>query len=239
LPGNSDAKSAFPVPEFRNAGMRGSIGPSSTWMIHGVQARHELKLDCGRLGRGPMHVWIDGAIASAFKKPGKAAPSIQSPAIEVDGRQIVVYAESRDFGDSIECDLFVDGLSATSGKPLSSSLPDRVETVTIASSGYMSPFDSVSLAQRGIKFSAWYVPAIGLALAARRVEGPSIGAVALVGFFCLGVWGIVLVLQRRLRALPRSGGHRRLVSTATFVASLMLEVTLLAVLLGLTDALGL
>jgi hypothetical protein len=239
LPGNNDAKSAFPVPEFRNAGMRGSIGPSSTWVIHGVQARHELKLDCGRLGRGPMHVWIDGAIASAFKKPGKAAPSIQSPAIEVDGRQIVVYAESRDFGDSVECDLFVDGLSATSGKPLSSSLPDRVEAVAIASTRYVSPSDSVSIARRGIKFSAWYVPAFSVGLVAQRVEGPSIGAVVLVGVFCLGVWGIVFILLRGLRSLPRSGGHRRLVATATFVASLMLEVTLLAVLLGLTDSLGL
>ena len=239
MPGNNDAKSAFPVPEFRNAGMRGSIGPSSTWVIQGVQDRHKLKLDCGRFGRGPMHVWIDGAIASAFRKPGKAVPSIQSPVIEVDGREIVVYAESSDFGDSIECDLFVNGLSATSGKLLLSSLPERVETVAIASSGYLSPFDSVSLLQRAIKFSAWYVPAIGFGLVTWRPEGPTIGAVGLAGFMCLGVWGIVLLMLRQVRGLPRSGGRRRILAAATFVASLTFEVTLLVGLLGLVQTLDL
>jgi hypothetical protein len=88
------------------------------WRLPGQTGPHELRLDSGRLGFGPMHAYLDGWPVLQFPKPNRKQPVVVSPQGLIDGYEVVIYAESRDNGNSILVDVFVGGRSLLTGEPL-------------------------------------------------------------------------------------------------------------------------
>jgi hypothetical protein len=60
-----------------------------------------------------------------------------SPAWTADGQELVVYAESVDRGVTVNCDVFVDGRSATTGEPIGV-VSGRAATIDRRAPAYMN-----------------------------------------------------------------------------------------------------
>ncbi len=113
----------YPAPRYGPIGSVGIVNltrgniPRGKWLIPGQTRPHELKLDSGRLGFGPMHVFVDGVKVLEFPKPNGKRPAVASPRGEIDGFEIVIYAESWNNGDTVDVDVFAGGVSLLTGEP--------------------------------------------------------------------------------------------------------------------------
>jgi hypothetical protein len=187
-------------------GLKGAITPAKIWRMTGTTGLHILKLDCGRFGRGPMHLSVDGKRAATFAKPGRKQPSILTAPMAIDGRQVVIYAESRDFGDSVRCDVFVDGTSLWDSSPLAA-VAGRTTDARLSSALYRSPLDPIQMSRRIIQ--GWMAAIFGLG-ALRALIGAA--QKSLRSGFMLVIWGVSIwvIGFASLRLLNRVASRPRL-----------------------------
>ena len=213
------------------SGLRGSIAPAANWRIEGEGWPNVLALDSGRLGRGPMHIKFDGVVVQTFAKPSRATPWTQSQPILVGGHQILVYAESRDFGDSIRCDIYVDGVSVIGHKPLAD-IRAAGSVAAAASAEYTSPFDSMRMARQSVKTTVWLAPL----LASGRVVGVSqlstMFAAAALGLCFALIWGVAFAAWRLLSKGGPKQPHRRLIALAVVSLCYFADIAVLVGVLG-------
>jgi hypothetical protein len=111
--------------------------PLGRWAIPGATAVHRLDVVCGILGSGKIQGWLDGQLSITLDKPKSLNPVVISGPGMIDGRHVVIYAESADGGLTVHCDVFVDGRSLDSGEPLSV-IPARASTVHLRSPEWIS-----------------------------------------------------------------------------------------------------
>jgi hypothetical protein len=179
-----------------------------------------------------MHAHVDGVLVDTFAKPSKMAAWVRSSSITVGAHELVIYAESSDYGDTIRCDVFLDGYSYTDGGPVEE-LQQRAAIATQANSRFTSPFDSLSLATRFVQTSIWLFPLLGIARGfAWRTEHSALAVGAAASLFCLADWAVAFALLRFLdRAAPKFS-HRRLVALGTAVFCCLVDVGLLILISG-------
>jgi hypothetical protein len=95
---------------------RGNIR-NGKWLLPGRSRSHQVRLNSGRLGLGPMRAYVDEKLALEFPKPNDKRPVVVTPPAQVDGFEVVVHVTSHDNGNSIEADVVVDGYSLLTGQP--------------------------------------------------------------------------------------------------------------------------
>lgn len=91
---------------------------NNRWLVPGVTRPHELRIDSGTLGFGPIHVRVDGQLVATFQKPNRKQPATWSTPMAVDGYEAQAYAQTVK-GMSVYVDLFVNGWSLLDGSPIS------------------------------------------------------------------------------------------------------------------------
>jgi hypothetical protein len=110
-----------------------------TWQIPGPNGPQALVLSRFS-GTGCIDGLVDGRTVLSLLKPSGDRTAIASTPATVDGHQVVVYAETRDLGQTILCDVFVDGYSLTTREPISV-IPHRraaIERLASGAQGYTS-----------------------------------------------------------------------------------------------------
>ncbi len=214
-------------------GMRGAIFPMKKWNLPGASGFHELKFDCGHIGLGPMHVRMDGKRIAQFPKPAKKQPAVTFGPIVLDGHEVVFFAESHDFGDTVMVDVFVDGVSLRTGAGLTS-LPARTTSAGARSATYTSPLDSVVVARTviGGTVACW----TGLGALRAVVQGGlrSPGMIPLMVLYFLGLWFVGWLSLRLLAGVGKDTPRRRLRVLGVALFDLGLSVAVAGALLALT-----
>jgi hypothetical protein len=149
------------------------------WQIPGL-AGQSFVLD-GERFTGGIHGSIDGRNVLTCPWPIDERGSTVSPPCMVGGHQIVVYAESWDLGQTVRCDVFVDGRSLSTGE-LVSVISERKAAVRRYRSGVASWWR---------KASRKPTPAESLIVPIAIVEGSILAAGSLT--FMLAASTLVLV----------------------------------------------
>lgn len=213
--------------------MKGAIVPTDTWRVRGVTSLHTLSLDCGRFGRGPMHLRADTGAGQTFPKPSRGRPFVLAPTINLDGRKIAVAATTTDFGDSVQVDVFVDDESLLDGSPIAA-LEGRRREVIAASNRYVSPYEAVSAARVGLETARRLVPVFATAtFAAQARSHPLLVVAGLWVAFLLVSIGVPTMLLRTLPQAPPRGPSRRFYALSVLVLCWLVELGLfLAIQLG-------
>jgi hypothetical protein len=192
---------------------RGTIWPRRQWQFVGAQFTHTISLDCGRLGRGPMHATVDGVLSLTFAIPSRSNPCVLAPAIWVDGREVLIYADTVTRGDVVGVDVFVDRWSLQNGAPIAAL--DARRAATLAAAGtYRSPLGA-SWEARKLTGELLTASLVEIALGLRQFldRMPEHSATSVWSWFVVyaafGV-GLNFVLRRLLRRIPAAGWPKRL-----------------------------
>ena len=88
------------------------------WPIPGPDGWQALTLASEPDG-GTIEGTIGGQVVVTLPKPWGQRNSSSQASCTVDGHEIVLYAESWDLGETVLCDVFVDGYSSTTHGPVS------------------------------------------------------------------------------------------------------------------------
>jgi hypothetical protein len=185
---------------------KGVILPGSRWRLPG-DVEPSVRLDCGRLGRGPMHAEIRGERVLTFPKPMRGRGAVVSPPHDVGGHEMVIYAESFDRGNSVTCDVYFDGISLTSGEPVSR-IGGRVK-VSLENDREAALAEPLRLSRMALVQAAWFVPA-----RTAVVPGVAYTVMALV---------ISVALYLCIRRVKPDDPHVRLKAFLVPVASVVLQ----------------
>jgi hypothetical protein len=199
--------------------------PLGTWTIPGATAIHRLDVVCGILGSGKIQGWVDGQLAITLDKPKSLNPVVISGPGLVDGRTVLIYAESPDGGLTVTCDVFVDGRSLVTGEPIGV-IPKRASTVKRRLTAYKSVLAQMS---NGI----WILPVAFIPRALPLLKRPQGGAAFAV--FVLVVLGVTAISSLALQRAFKRGVLPPLLGTVFAAAALLFSLTssLAAVFLAL------
>jgi len=201
-------------PAWLNPTRKGTIWPRKTWQIAGATGPHVLVLDCGRFGHGPMHATVDGLPALTFAKPSRRQPWVVSPTGTIDGREVVIYADTRDRGDLVGCDVFVDGFSVHNGAPIET-LGDRQAKTNTAIAEFVSPFEAGNMARGFISTLTWMaIPFSFSGFAYRFSDHSQAQVLTWFGIYSAAVLVLLMAAKLAVRRLPTEGWHRRLAASA-------------------------
>jgi hypothetical protein len=196
---------------------KGVILPGSRWRLPG-DVEPSVRLDCGRLGRGPMHAEIRGERVLTFPKPMRGRGAVVSPPHDVGGHEMVIYAESFDRGNSVTCDVYFDGISLTSGEPVSR-IGGRVK-VSLENDREAALAEPLRLSRMALVQAAWFVPA-GVSARMAFVSGRT----AVVPGVAYTVMALVIsvALYLCIRRVKPDDPHVRLKAFLVPVASVVLQ----------------
>jgi len=200
-------------PKWKTGTMKGTIWPQKTWHIAGISGPHILTLDCGRFGRGPMHAILDGIRVLTFPKPSRRQPFVLTSAGLVDGREVLICADTRDRGDLVGCDVFVDGFSLHNGAPVDS-LSDRRAATEAVIAAYVPPGEAGRIANLFITTAAAMVIPFSVRGFTYRLTDHNPAQVwSWFGVYSIAALMVLFVGYRSLRRLPSGGWRRRLAAT--------------------------
>lgn len=220
-----------PVIERVNVSRRGAISPSSRWRVLLDGDLKTLTLDCGHFGLGPMHASVDGTVIGTFDKPSRRNPWVLSSPMAFGSSTVRIYADSRDFGDSVNCEVFVDGVSALDKKPIGSVEELGIEAAT-ANARYISPFDAVRVSRTAIWQTAWMAPAyIGARLAVDPTSRTLLIGMLFVAYVVV-CWTVAKVASQREAGVKPGAYLRRLRAVAGPLVCLVVDIALGVMLLG-------
>jgi len=210
---------------------KGAIRPASRWVIESWMGRWTVTLDSGPKGAGPMHVYVDGQQVLTFPKPGEQNPWICSDPIALGGKEVVIYAESPNHGDLVNVDLYVDGVSLTTGHGLS----DTRYHGAIAAARSRSFVGSMEPAGF-IRDSIWGAPLVGVPAILFQTHA-DLPAKAIAAIACIALTAAVALVGRR--ALPASKrrpsagvARQRLIVAMVWTADIAVILALLIPLWG-------
>ena len=119
----------LPVPMQHVADGRTSFG---VWPVPGPASWQALTLSCKPDG-GTVEGRVEGQVVVRVPKPWGQRNSSSWGACTVEGHEVVVYAESWDLGETVRCDVFVDGYSLTTREP-TSVIPQRAAAIVTSRS---------------------------------------------------------------------------------------------------------
>ena len=200
-------------PKWKTGTLKGTIWPQKTWHLAGISGPHVLTLDCGRFGRGPMHAILDGIRVLTFPKPSRRQPFVVISAGLVDGREVIICADTRDRGDLVGCDVFVDGFSLHNGAPVDS-LSDRRAATEAVIAAYVPPGEAGRIANLFITTAAAMVIPFSVRGFTYRLTDHNPAQVwSWFGVYSIAALMVLFVGYRSLRRLPSGGWRRRLAAT--------------------------
>jgi hypothetical protein len=218
---SGDESGAAPV----RYGLRGAIVPAKSWCVDGDTGSHVVSFDCGALGRGPLGVTVDGKRFGEVPKPGRARPSILGAPFSIDGRQVLVYAESLDFGDTVTVDVFVDGVSLTDGRT-ADTIELREAEAARRGALYRSPMDPVEFARAAIRGLMLSVTGLGILRVIVEQTQKSLVRAGLIVIYCVGMWLVGWASLRILDRVTRAGERRGLRASLVVAGCLVLATTI-------------
>ncbi len=142
-----------------------------------------------------MHARYDGVVGRTFPKPSRSQSVVVTNLGVVGGYDLTVYAESRDNGNTVFADVFVNGRSLTSGVPLEA-IPERATNAVVASTEHAR----IGCLTQGQQL-VWITPIVIGFNALRNFHGSNaFAAVALVfAGSCLAAGVAYLLMSRALR----------------------------------------
>jgi hypothetical protein len=103
------------------------------WLIPGPTDQQQLVLESDPAGEW-IEASVDGRVLLTVPKPSASCPSASSAPCVVDGHELLVYAVTWDGGRSVRCDVFVDGYSLSTHRPISV-IEQREAAARIATQG--------------------------------------------------------------------------------------------------------
>lgn len=99
---------------------RGVVGQArlGTWTFQGATGTHTIELVSGEHGSGKTRVRVDGQPARAIETSKRPNFVFVSGRGGIDGHEVSAYVQKRGRKANVECDVFVDGVSLTTGEPV-------------------------------------------------------------------------------------------------------------------------
>jgi hypothetical protein len=177
-----------------------------------------------------MHARYDGVIAATFAKPSSARPVVVASLGVFDGCELTVYAETRNNGDNVYADVFVNRTSLSTGEPMAAVGARATDAVSASTEdrrvGCLSQASS----------SIWLVPILLVFSGLRNVRGPNAPLALVIAFAggCLVTWlGSTLMARAlKVKAMTRNRG----IGVAAVAYSIALAGSIAALMLGIVIA---
>jgi hypothetical protein len=93
--------------------------------VRGGTTEHRLEAIEGGIGTGTIELQIDGLPALMLAGPTELQPTVVSAPGVLDDREVALYVDSPDGGQTVTCDLYLDRISLNTGRPMTSWLRAR------------------------------------------------------------------------------------------------------------------
>lgn len=130
--------------------------------------------------------------------------------MNVDGREVVIYADTCDGEDLVAVDVFVDGRSLYNQAPIGTLAARRARTGA-ESAAWVSPLDPYEFVRSGlVAMRPIGVGFGGAIVASRALDHPLIAVAVSVGAYSASVVALTYLLGHQLTRLPSAGLGRRL-----------------------------
>ncbi len=195
------------------------------WRIPGRTRPHELKLDSGEYGSGPIHVRVDGKLVQTFDAPTPKT-AVTTPPMDVDGNQVAVRI-ARPMGLDYDVDVYVNGISFFTGQ--SPAVVEQRAAVEVAIRRETTRVKSLASAEGSI----WIAIIVATFPSLRSIVGEPHAAVGLLGLAAVDLAVLIILELAVQQAKAGKLAYRNATGFGCLVPLLALLGALLAGVVGL------